>query len=84
VSDVDLSEFEKLSKPTSGLCKVGVVLEAFEGEDREQLTAALAADSGRITNAAIMAWLKRRDVEGNAVSSPALTAHRNERCSCVR
>ena len=80
MSDVDLSEFEALN-PIGSSCKVAAALEAV-GEERGQLEAALAADSRRIANAAILRWLERRGIE--SVTSPSLTVHRKGTCACGR
>lgn len=78
----DLSEFEALSEPRRPPCKVGRILEDLPDAERKQLEAALSQDTGIITNAAILKWLERRDLDG--LSSSAATSHRKGTCTCAR
>lgn len=80
MSDVDLTEFFKLSKPKKRPCQVGFAMSQLKPAERKQLEAALAADSGIITTGAVQQWLAAR---GHEVSSPALTSHRRTKaCTC--
>jgi hypothetical protein len=77
--DVDLSEFEQLSRPAKPPCKVGAALTSLAGAERGQLAAALDKDKSVITGSAIEQWLKRRDL---VVTGSSITSHRQRRCSC--
>lgn len=79
MSDVDLSEFERLSTPRKPPCQVGVAREKLQPAERAQLDAALAADKSEINTGAIRTWLKRRE---HTVSISAVTYHRAGACTC--
>lgn len=79
MTDVDLSEFVKLSKPKRPPCAVGVALSTLPKADRGKLEAACASDSGVITTSAIRQWLSSR---GHTASIPGVTAHRHGTCTC--
>jgi hypothetical protein len=78
-TQVDLSEFFKLSRPRRKPCPVGYALEQLEGEEKAQLEAALAAGQGIITAGAVEAWLKAR---GFTAQAAAVGSHRREQCTC--
>jgi hypothetical protein len=78
----DLAEFEALSVPKKRTCPLGLALGALDETEAEQLRAALALDKGRITGAAIIQWLKRRNL-GDGVSPGFVASHRAGTCSCV-
>ncbi len=73
MSEPDLSEFEKLSKPKSPPCPLCADVEGLSPEDRKNLAAALSTDKGHITNSAISQWLKARGVE---ISYQVVATHR--------
>lgn len=75
----DLSEFFRLSKPKRKPCLVGFALTQLKKPERDQLEAALATDKGIITAAAVESWLRSR---GHSTNIPAITSHRQERCTC--
>lgn len=76
----DLSEFEALSKPRyHKICGVSQALEQLSGDDRDALEAALTAEPGHITNAAIEKWLATRGVD---CKWQAVRTHREGACSC--
>ena len=75
----DLSEFEKLSQPRRKPCAVGHALESLDRQEAEQLAAAIGADQGVITNAAIQKWLEPR---GYRTSAQAISSHRKGTCRC--
>lgn len=77
----DLTEFLRLSTPKRRPCAVGLALEQVKPGERDQVDAALATDQGIITNAAIEAWLKKRDI---VASVSAIVSHRKGRCRCGR
>lgn len=79
MSEPDLSEFYKLSRPKKPPCQVGHARSQLKPEEREQLDAALETDKGLITSGAVQHWLKARK---QSVSVPAISAHRAERCTC--
>lgn len=76
---VDISEFEKLSKPRRKPCAVGHAMESLDRAEAEQLRAAVAADQGVITNAAVEKWLLTR---GYKTSAQAVSSHRKGTCRC--
>lgn len=76
----DLSEFEKLShRSQKKPCKVGAAASRLKPAERKQLDAASEADTGRISNAAILSWLEARGLDA---SIPSVTNHRRKQCSC--
>lgn len=81
MSDVDLTEFFKYSRPKSKPCAVAFAVEQLAAKERKQLDAALAHDKGFITNGAIREWLAKR---GHEMNVAAVTAHRNKVCACGR
>ena len=79
MSDVDLSEFFRLSRPRKKPCAVGYAASQVKAPERAKLDAACATDAGIITNAAVTEWLATR---GQVVSVSAVVAHRKRTCSC--
>ena len=78
----DLSEFEALESRQGPVCNIGLALEAVEGQDLVNLTAALA---GRTQRTAIAKWLHKRGIAKSvAVDSlaAAITRHRLGQCAC--
>lgn len=84
-TDIDLSEFYKLSRPKKRPCIVAHLTDGMSARERKQLHAACAADPGVITNSAIVAWLERHDPTRGAagpISVSAVVSHRKNRCTC--
>lgn len=84
MTDADLSEFYKLSKPKRPPCFVGVILDRqtdpkLDAKEVSELEAALATDPGIITNAAISAWLKQRGLDAH---NQRILTHRKGTCTC--
>jgi hypothetical protein len=77
--DVDLSEFEKLSKPRRPPCALGALEGRLSDKDLAAFQGALAADPGHITNAAIAKWLASRNVD---VHAQRVLSHRSGACNC--
>jgi hypothetical protein len=77
---VDLSEFEKLSRPKKPLCRVGAALVALPDEEAVLLRAALEEDQRILTGSAIVTWLARRGLDANQQS---VGAHRRGCCTCA-
>lgn len=78
-SQVDLSEFYKLSRPKKPACKVGFARVQLSRAEQGQLDGACATDKGIITANAIAEWLAKR---GQTVSNSAVVAHRARTCTC--
>ncbi len=79
-TEPDLTEFLKLSRPRKAPCTIGLAMADLKPQERKQLAAACATDSGLITNKAILEWL---EIRGHGeVSSPRLTSHRQRSCTC--
>lgn len=74
----DLSEFEVLGTPAKDRCKMGRILDQFEGADRDNLEAALIAS--HIGHVAITRWCEARKVR---VSEKAVRTHRVGACCCA-
>jgi hypothetical protein len=83
LTDVDLSEFYKLSKPKKPPCILGPIFEQLKPKERKELETALAADSNIITNGAIIEWLTRRG-HGDALNPNRITSHRKRSCTCAQ
>ena len=79
MSEPDLSEFEKLSRPRGAGCKFPAARDQLKAEDRDKLDAALSAPVNQITNAAISQWMARRDVK---IAWQSIRSHRDGACSC--
>lgn len=79
--ELDLSEFEELSKPQSPICGVKRATDAMSPANRRKVIAALAAPGTRITHVAIEKWFKAR---GQRVDAKTIGRHRNGGCSCDR
>lgn len=80
----DLTAFFALSKPKKPPCQLGLILNGditpeLKSEEREQLVAALAMDSGIITASAVVGWLKDR---GHDTNTNRVANHRRGVCSC--
>jgi hypothetical protein len=80
MSDVNLSEFEALSRPKKRLCPLAGALDALPADESGQLAAALREDVRVITTSAIITWLGRR---GHQANVSAVTSHRRGTCSCA-
>lgn len=84
MSNPDLSEFYKLSKPKKPPCQVGLILKGdvtpkLNAEEKTQLEGALAADKNVITGSAVATWLKER---GHETSTNRISNHRRGVCDC--
>ena len=79
MTDTDLSEFFKYSRPKKRPCQVGFVLDQLKPKERDQLVAACSHDKNVITGAAIREWLKAR---GFQINDAAISSHRRGVCSC--
>ena len=79
----DLSEFEALQSRAGPVCSIGLSLDALEGQERINLTGALANKA--IQRVAIAKWLHAHG-QARAVSLDALAAavgrHRRDQCAC--
>lgn len=82
VSDVDLSEFYKLSHPKRKPCPVRPVLDGLNAKERGQFEAACRVDAGIITNQALASWLKRHGPERWLGSWQNALSHRDGKCAC--
>lgn len=78
-TQVDLSEFFRLSRPKKKPCSVGFARTLLAPSEQFQLDAACAADKGIITAQAVVDWLARRKQETN---TSAVANHRRGACSC--
>jgi hypothetical protein len=78
--DVNLSEFEALSRPKRPRCPIGEALSVLPEDEAAQLVAAVATDRHVITASAVVTWLKRRDLSANV---SAVTSHRRDTCTCT-
>lgn len=75
----DVSEFLALSHPKTTHCPMKNAIEKLSSKERRELHAALAHDSGIITNVAISLWLADR---GLTCKWQNVTSHRKGTCSC--
>jgi hypothetical protein len=85
VSNPDLTEFYRLSKPRKPPCQLGLILAGeitprLKSDQAEQLEAALTTDAGIITSSAIVAWLKTR---GHDTNTNRISNHRRGVCTCA-
>ena len=82
MSDVDLSEFEALTRNTRQKpCEIRGVLEQLGAKEKGQLQSAMASEPSQISNVAISKWLEARD---HAVIWQRVRQHRTGQCSCAR
>lgn len=80
MSQVDLSEFVKLSKPRKPPCQIGRALDGLPADEAGLLRAALAEDPRVITQGAIVTWVERR---GMTTNTSAVRSHRAGTCTCA-
>ncbi len=81
-TDVDLSEFFRLSRPKKKPCAVGFAISQVKGQEQSKLLGAIATDANIITNAAVSEWLAQAPRKINVTIS-AVVAHRKGTCSCA-
>ena len=74
----DLSEFEELGKPPPKPCRVAMALERLEGDEQDQLRAAVA--STHIRPRAVENWCAKREI---VLGLRSVTDHRSGKCSCA-
>jgi hypothetical protein len=79
MSQPDLSEFYRYSRPKRSPCRVGHARAQLKPAERAQLDAALEIDKGVITAGAIEQWLTKR---GQDASITAIANHRKKKCTC--
>ena len=77
--EVDLSEFETLSRTTPTRCKMARNLDALSPEDREKCEAALKAE--HISHFSIQKWLAGKQLR---IHHGAVKKHRDSECCCER
>lgn len=72
-----LSEIQADDQYNQPICKLGMLIQKMEEEDRADLEAAI---SGNYTSSAIVRVLNRR---GHEVSLSVMSKHRRKECACV-
>lgn len=83
MSDLDLSEFFKYSRPKKRPCAIGHYRERLASKrEQAQLDAACNEDQGLITAGAIVTWLENHGADSGAVTTSAVVNHRKNRCTC--
>lgn len=76
-SEPDLSEFFNLAGNHPDKCVIARSMDALDGRDLVNLTAAM---NGEIGHRTISRWLK---MKGQAGSEPAVKDHRTGKCCCA-